>query len=131
MTTTMALILISIFVLVYICTVYALGESEFRDGKFVLAFPVSVLCVLSFLRREDIQEKPILDSILIPYEVLAYTLLVIVIMLILFLLRSRIPKMLGRWHVRLKSENEDIGQKHRTVTNQAKRLKENQDETCL
>jgi hypothetical protein len=129
MATSTTFILISIFVLVYICTVHSLGQSEFRDARFVLAFPVSVLCVLGVLRGGDVQEKPILELVLIPYAALAYALIFMVIMLILFLFRSRIQKVLKR-HDRPKLGNEEIGKKQRTVTNQEKRLKENLDETC-
>jgi hypothetical protein len=128
MTTSTTIILISIFVLVYICTVYAFGQSELCDAKFVLAFPVSVLCVLGVLRG-DVQEKPILELVLIPYAALAYALIFMVILLILFLFRSRIQKVLKR-RDRPKLGNEEIGKKQRTVTNQEKRLKENLDETC-
>lgn len=130
MTTITALMLISIFVLVYICTVYALGQSELRSVRFALAFPVSMLCVLSFLRGGENQEKPMLDLILIPYQALAYTFLFIIVLLVFFLLRPRILRMLRRRHIRILERRcvrikEDIDKKHRTATNRKKRLKEN------
>lgn len=125
MTTITALMLISIFVLVYICTAYALGQSELRSVRFALAFPVSMLCVLSFLRGGENQEKPMLDLILIPYQALAYTFLFIIVLLVFFLLRPRISRMLEKWYTRHKSKNEDVGKKDRIATHQTKRLKEN------
>lgn len=131
MTTVTAIILISIFVLIYICTVLALRESEgLRDARFVLAFPVSILCVLSFFRGGEKQEKPILDLILIPYQALAYTFLFIIVLLVFFLLRPRISRMLRRRHIKILERRcvrikEDIDKKHRTATNRKKRLKEN------
>lgn len=131
MSTTTTFILISVFALVYICIVYALGQSEFRDARFVLAFPVSILCVLGFLRGGgNTQKKFTLDLVLIPYEALAYALIVIVLLWILSRFHLRIRKTLKR-RDRPKSESEDIGQEYRTMANQEKILKENRDETYL
>jgi hypothetical protein len=130
MATSTTFILISIFVLVYICTVHSLEQSEFRDARFVLAFPVSVLCVLGVLRGGDVQEKPILELVLIPYAALAYALIFMVIMLILFLFRSRILKVLKR-RDRAQSESEEIERQRKVVANIENESDEDQDEKPL
>ena len=130
MTTTTTLILIAVFVLVYICTVLAFKESEgLRNARFVLAFPVSMLCVLSLLRGGgNIEQKFMLNVALIPYRALAYTLIFIVLLwFFLFLFRSRIRRILGIWDVPPKSENEDVDRKQQTMTNRKKELKDDQD----
>lgn len=130
MTTTTICILLAIFALIYICTAHALGQTGFRDGRFVLAFPVSTLCVLSLLRGGgDIQKNFTLDLLLIPYRTLACLLILIAILWILSLLfRSRIPKMLMKRYDLPKSENEYSRKTHRAINCEEKRLKENQDE---
>jgi len=135
MTTTTILILSAVFVLIYICTVLALKEAGgLRDSRFVLAFPVSMLCVLSLLRGEgNIEQKFVLNLTLIPYRALAYTLIFIVILwLLLFLFRSRIRRLLGIWDIPSKSENEKVDPKRQTTAKQEKKLKEyQQDKTHL
>lgn len=85
MATITILILTSIFALVYICTAIALNESEgLRDGRFVLAFPVSMLCVLGMLRGiNNSPKKSLVDVVIFPYEVLVYAIIAVVILLLL------------------------------------------------
>ena len=115
-----------------ICTVLALKESEgLRDARFVLAFPVSMLCVLSLLRGGgNIEQKFMLNVALIPYRALSYTLIFMAILwLLFFLFRSRIRRILEICDAPSKSKDEDIAQKQGTMTNQKKKLKDNRDET--
>lgn len=78
------IVLISVFVLVFVCTVYALDQTELCDGKYVLAVPVSVLCVLGMLRGiNNSHEETLVDVVIFPYEVLVYALIVVVILFLL------------------------------------------------
>lgn len=98
-TMVLAIVLASIFVLVFACTIYALGQTEFREMKVVLALPVSVLCVLSLLRGTgNAQEKSLHDVILIPYEALVYALIFVVILWLLSRIHLRILKIICNWH---------------------------------
>lgn len=81
---TVPIILIAVFVIVYVCTAYALEQTELRDAKFVLALPVGVLSILGMVRgSERAQESSVGDVVLIPYEALAYSLIFVVILWLL------------------------------------------------
>ena len=108
-------VLIAVFVLVYVCTIFALEQTEFCKAKFVLAFPVGILCVLSLLRGVgNSREESLVDVVLIPYEALFYALIFLVILWILSRFHLRIQKTL-KWRERPKSESEYLEHQRKVI----------------
>jgi uncharacterized membrane protein len=85
-TTILAGALAAVFVLVCICTLFAFEQTEFRELKAVLAPCVSVLCVLALLRgTTGVPGETLIDTILIPYEALVYSLIFVAVLWLLSL----------------------------------------------
>ncbi|PHS12914.1 MAG: hypothetical protein COA78_07740 [Blastopirellula sp.] len=83
------IILTAVFVLVLVCTLAAFKDVEFfSDVRMVLAPTVAALCVFSLgFGSESSGSSPLVETILLPYAALAYSL----IFLALLWLLSRIP----------------------------------------
>ena len=108
MTISLALVLSSVFVIVFVCTVFALQQSPLRKMKTVLAFPVSMLSVLSLMRGATIvQENLVVDTVLIPYAALACALLFVLLLWLLSQVHLWIRKGLRDRHGR--SEPDEVG----------------------
>jgi len=105
------IVLISIFVLVYVCIVFALDHTGFREMRFVLALPVSVLCVLSLTRGGGhSQDVSMIDTVLIPYAALACSMVFVVVLLLLSRIHFWAQKYVGSRKIRKTSiAQEDRG----------------------
>ncbi|PHS04368.1 MAG: hypothetical protein COA78_16705 [Blastopirellula sp.] len=83
------IILTAVFVLVLVCTLVAFKDIElFSDVKMILAPTVAALCVFSLgFGNESSESSPLVETILLPYAALAYSLLFLALLWLL----SRIP----------------------------------------
>ena len=109
--TTPAMILAPVFLVVFLCTRFALEHTELRDVKGVLSLAVSTLCVLGLLRGGG-EKEPLIDTVLIPYEALAFLLMFLVIPWLLARATLWIRKVHANW---LRQAEEERG-RFETIT---------------
>ncbi len=114
----LALMFIPVFILVFTCTMYALERTGLREARCVLALAVSALCALGLLRGGAEQES-LIDAVLIPYEALAYSLILLAILWLLSRASLWVHKVRANW--RRQAEKERIECRHCMRANEEER----------